>query len=56
MGRAGPHLERRGMMSVNSDLIELTHDGAFVLDGEFLQEGPDKTYLVGVTPELRFLR
>ena len=56
MGRAGPHLERRGLMSVNGDRLELTHDGEFVLDGEFLQDRPDKTYLVGLTPELRFLR
>jgi hypothetical protein len=36
--------------------LELTHDGEFVLDGEFLQDQPDKTYLVGLTPEVRFLR
>lgn len=56
MRKAGPHLEKRGLTSVNSDRIELTHDGEFVLDGEFLQDQPNKTYLVGLTPEIRFLR
>ena len=53
---AGPHLERRGLTSANCEQIELTHDGEFVLDGEFLQVRPDDTYHVGLTPELRFLR
>jgi diacylglycerol kinase (ATP) len=56
MGKAGPHLERRGLTSVNCERIELMHDGEVVLDGEFLQDRPGNNYRVGLTPEMRFLR
>nr|TFG55527.1 MAG: hypothetical protein E4H34_00305 [Hyphomicrobiales bacterium] len=56
LGNSGPHLEKRGLNSVKSNMIKLTHDGDFVLDGEFLPQQPDNTYIVGLTPELRFLR